>query len=135
MFKRNRPGIGVKITVGLLLFLFCLALVTIWLVAGGFAQAEQTAVQRSAQSLQNQAQESLVTLTGLQARLYDTELQKAAHLTQIAADYVVNAHQSGDTVDWAQSDHHVVWSGSQLTRSPDGLLYYDTDPARQTEIL
>lgn len=135
MFKRNRLRIGVKMTAGLLVFLLVLAVATIWLVAGGFDQAEQTAVQRSTQSLQNQTQESLVMLIDLQAQLYDAELQKAAHLTQIAADYVVNAHQTGDTVNWAKSDTHVIWSGSQLTRSPDGLLYYDADPARQTEIL
>ena len=37
--------------------------------------------------------------------------------------------------DWANSATHVVWSGWQLTRSPDGLLYYDADPDRRTEIL
>lgn len=135
MLKRKRLGIGLKITAGLLLFLVILAVATIGLVAGGFGRAEQTAVQRSAASLQNQRQESLVMLAGLQAQLYDTELQKAAHLTQIAADYVVSAQQSGEATDWAQSGDHVVWSGSQLTRSPDGLLYYDADPNRQTEIL
>lgn len=135
MFTRNRFGIGFKITAGLLAFVFILALATIWLVAGGFAQAEQTAVQHSAASLRNQAQASLVTLTSLQAQLYDAELQKAAHLTQIAADYLVNVHQAGDTIDWTQSERHVIWSGSQLVRSPDGLLYFDADPARQTEIL
>lgn len=74
-------------------------------------------------------------VTGLQAQLYDAELQKAAYLTQIAADFVVNVQQSGEAHAWAQSGDHVVWSGSQLTRSPDGLLYYDADPNRHIEIL
>jgi signal transduction histidine kinase len=135
MFKFNRLGIGVKITAGLLLFLFILAVSTSWLVDRGFKLAEQTAVQRSAESLQNLTQESLVQQTSLEAQLYDADLQKAASLAQIAADFMVRSHQFGKSIDWEEDSTRVVWSGSQLTLSPDGLLYYDNDPDRITEIL
>jgi signal transduction histidine kinase len=135
MSALKRLGIGVKITVGLLVFLIILAIATSWLVQQGFSQAEQSAVQRSAGSLQSQSQESLVQLTTLEAQLYDAELQQAASLTEIAAGFAVDAHASGQQTDWAANPSHVVWSGSQLTRSPDGLLYYDADPGRRTEVM
>ncbi len=135
MSALRRLGIGVKITVGLLVFLIILAVATSWLVQRGFSQTEQSAVQRSAGSLQSQSQESLIQLTSLEAQLYDAELQQAASLTEIAAGYVVDAHATGRQMDWAAGSTHVVWSGSQLTRSPDGLLYYDADPGRRTETL
>jgi hypothetical protein len=131
----RRLGIGAKITVGLLVFLIILAVATSWLVQRGFSQAEQSAVQRSAGSLQSQSQESLIQLTSLEAQLYDVELQQAASMTEIAASYVVDAHTLGQQMDWATSSTRVVWSGSQLTRSPDGLLYYDADPRRRTEVM
>lgn len=135
MSALRRVGIGVKITAGLLVFLIILAVATSWLVQRGFSQAEQSAVQRSAGSLQSQRQESLIQLTSLEAQLYDAELQQAASLTEIAAGYVIDAHETGLQMDWASSSAHVVWSGLQLTRSPEGLLYYDADPQRRTEVL
>ncbi|MFN8445445.1 MAG: histidine kinase [Caldilineaceae bacterium] len=135
MFKRNRVGIGIKITAGLLIFLVILALATSWLVAQGFTLAEQTAVQRTANSLQNQSQNSLIQLTALEAQLYNAELQKAANLTQIAAQYMVDAQPGVEQRNWNASPARIVWSSSQLTHSVDGLLYYDADPKRRTEIL
>lgn len=131
----RRLGIGLKITAGLLVFLIILAVATSWLVQRGFSQAEQSAVQHSAGSLQSQRQASLILLTSLEAQLYDAELQQAASLTEIAAGYVVDMHATGRQMEWAGSSTHVVRSGSQLTRSPDGLLYYDADPRRRTEVL
>lgn len=131
----KRLGIGVKITAGLLVFLVILAVATTWLVRMGFSQAEQSAVQRSAGSLQSQSQSTLIQLTSLEAQLYDAELQQAASLTEIAANNVVRTHEEGQTIDWANSSTHVIWSGTQLTHSPDGLLYYDADPDRRTEVM
>ena len=135
MFKRIKMGIGIKITTGLLVFLMVLAVATIWLVTRGFNQAEQTAVGHSAESLQNQSKANLVELTKLEAQLYNAALVKAANLTQIAAAYVVNTHADGKIIDWENSASHVIWSSAQLARSPDGLLYYDANPDRQTEVL
>jgi signal transduction histidine kinase len=135
MLKFKRLGIGYKITTGLLAFLFLLAIATSWLVQKGFGQAEQRAAQRSEVSLQNQSQTALIQLTALEAQLLDNGLHRAASLTEIAAEYVVDAHSENLPIDWAQSSKHVVWSGLQLTLSNDGLLYYDANPARSTEIL
>ena len=135
MFKQSKLGIRIKITAGLLVFLLILAAATSWLVTRGFNQAEQTAVGRSAESLQKQSKANLVQLTTLEAQLYNAALVNAANLTQIAANYVVNAHSEGKIIDWQNSPIHTVWSSSQLTRSPDGLLYYDANPDRRTEVL
>ena len=135
MFKRNKMALGIKITAGLLVFLVVLGVATIWLVTRGFNQAERTAVGHSAESLENQSKANLIQLTQLEARLYNAALVKAANLTQVAAAYVVNTHAGGHIIDWKNSARHVIWSSAQLTRSPDGLLYYDASPDRQTEVL
>ena len=135
MLDLKRLRIGSKITFGLLAFLFILAMATILLVQRGFRRAEQSAVQNIIGSLQSQSQSALIKSTSLEAQLYDVELQQAASLTEVAAQAMVNAHESGIKIDWENSPSHVIWSGSQLTQSPDGLLYYDADPGRRTEIL
>lgn len=61
MFRMNR--ISVKITAGVLAFVLLLATVTSLLVARGFDQAKQAAVQRSADSLQTQSRVTLIQLT------------------------------------------------------------------------
>ena len=132
MHRLNR--IGVKISSGLLAFLLILAIATGWLVARGFSQAEQAAVQHSADSLKRQSQAALVQLTSQEAQIYDQELQNAAQVTRIAADYMTRTHDTGQRVDWATVGG-VVWKGDQLTRSPDGLLYYDANPNRTIEVL
>ncbi len=132
MLRMNR--ISVKITAGVMAFVVLLAVVTSALVARGFDQAEQAAVQRSADSLQTQSRATLIQLTEQQAQLYDLELQQAARITKVAADFVVQSHTSGDAVDWSAMPN-VVYRSSQLTLSDNGLLYYDANPARRTEIL
>ena len=135
MLALKRLRIGSKITFGLLIFLLILAMATILLVHRGFKRAEQNAVQHVIGSLQSQSQNALIQTTSLEAQLYDIELQQAASLTEIAAQTMVNAHEAGIIIDLEKSSSHVIWSGSQLTQSPDGLLYYDADPERRTEIL
>ncbi len=131
---RHLP-IGFKITVGLLAFLIILALATSLLVANGFKIAEQSAIQHITGSLQTKNQNSLIQLTSLEAQLYESELQQYASLTSTAADMVVNAHKSGGQWKMDNESTHLVTSGSQLTLSSEGLLYYDADPNRRTEIL
>ncbi len=126
--------ISVKITAGVLSFVLLLAVVTSLLVARGFNQAEQAAVQRSADSLETQSRETLIQLTEQEAQLYDLELKQAARVTKIAADFMVQAHASSKTVDWSVVPD-VVYQSSQLTLSENGLLYYDANPNRRTEIL
>lgn len=133
MARLNR--LNIKITAGLMVFLVVLAIATSLLVTYGFNQAEGAALQYSAQSLQQQSQVSLIEVTRQEAQLYDANLQNAARLTEIAAGYLVQARQSGQLVDWSKSSGRVVWQASQLTRSANGLLYFDADPARHTEIL
>jgi signal transduction histidine kinase len=132
MFRINR--ISVKITAGVLAFVLLLAAVTSLLVARGFLQADQAAVQRSADSLERQSRETLVQLTEQEAQLYDLELQQAARLTRVAADFMAQTHASGKIVDWSAVPN-VVYQSSQLTLSGNGLLYYDANPNRRTEIL
>lgn len=132
MFRMNR--ISVKITAGVMAFVVLVAVVTSLLVARGFSQAEQAAVQRSADSLQKQSRATLVQLTEQEAQLYDLELQQAARVTKIAADFMVQTHNAGASVDWS-SVPGVVYQSSQLTLSENGLLYYDANPNRRTEIL
>lgn len=133
MRRFNR--LSIKITAGLMVFLVALAAATSLLVARGFNQAEETALQHSADGLQQQSQAALVEVTHQEAQLYDADLQSAARLTQIAAAYMVQAHNAGQPVDWTKSSARVVWQASQLTRSANGLLYFDADPSRRTEIL
>lgn len=132
MFKTNR--ISVKITAGLLVFLFLVALVTNWIMTNGFRQTEQTALQFSAQSLEQQSRTTLIQLTAQEAQLYDLELQQAARVTKVAADFMVQSHTANKQVDWSTAKD-VVYQSSQLTLSSDGLLYYDANPNRRTEIL
>lgn len=126
--------ISVKITAGVMAFIALLALVTNLLVARGFNQAEQAAVQRSADSLQTQSYTTFIQLTEQEAQLYDLELQQAARATKVAADFVAQSHNSGAAVDWSIVPN-VVYRSSQLTLSDNGLLYYDANPNRRTEIL
>jgi signal transduction histidine kinase len=133
MAKLNR--LSIKITAGLMLFLVVLAIATSLLITRGFNQAESAALQHSAAGLQQQSQASLIEVTRQEAQLYDADLQNAARLTEIAAGYMVQSHQAGQPVDWSKSSGRVVWQSSQLTRSANGLLYFDADPARRTEIL
>lgn len=132
MFHINR--ISFKITAGVMAFVVLLAVATSLLVARGFNQAEQAAVQRSADSLQTQSRATLIQLTEQQAQLYDLELQQAAYVTRVAADFMVQTHNSGEVVDWSAVPN-VVYKSSQLTLSDNGLLYYDASPTRRTEIL
>ncbi|MBI3175282.1 MAG: HAMP domain-containing protein [Chloroflexi bacterium] len=132
MLRMNR--ISVKITAGVLAFVLLLAVVTSLLVARGFDQAKQAAVQRSADSLQTQSRDTLIQLTAQEAQLYDLELQQAARVTKVAADFMAQAHASGTAVDWSAVPN-VVYQSSQLTLSDNGLLYYDANPKRRTEIL
>lgn len=132
MFRMNR--ISVKITAGVLAFVLLLATVTSLLVARGFDQAKQAAVQRSADSLQTQSRVTLIQLTEQEAQLYDLELLQAARVTRIAADFVTQSHNAGEIVDWSAVPNVVVRS-SQLTLSDNGLLYFDSNPNRRTEIL
>ena len=115
-------------------FVVLLAIVTSLLVARGFNQAEQAAVQRSADSLQTQSRATLTQLTEQEAQLYDLELQQAARVTKVAADFVEQSHNSEKAVDWSEVPN-VVYQSSQLTLSDNGLLYYDANPNRRTEIL
>jgi signal transduction histidine kinase len=133
MARLNR--LNIKITAGLMIFLIALAAATSLLVTRGFNQAEGAALQHSAEGLQMQSQASLIEVTRQEAQLYDADLQNAAHLIEIAAGYMVQAHEAGQPVDWAKSSQRVVWQASQLTRSANGLLYYDANPSRRTEIL
>jgi signal transduction histidine kinase len=126
--------ISVKITAGLLIFLSMVALATSWLTTNGFRQAEQSAVQRSADSLQNQSRATLIQLTKQEAQLYDLELQQAARATKVAADFMAQSHASGKKIDWSATQN-VVYQSLQLTLSANGLLYYDGNPNRRTEIL
>ncbi len=132
MFKLNR--ISAKITAGVMAFVLLLAVVTSALVSRGFNQAERAAVQRSADSLQTQSRDTLVQLTAQEAQLYNLELQQAARVTKIAADFMAQGHASGKTVDWSAAPN-VVYQASQLTLSENGLLYFDANPNRRTEIL
>ena len=132
MFPLRRLPIGFKITSGLLAFLIILALATSILVANGFKTAEQSAIQHISGSLQKKSQNSLIQLTSLEAQLYESELQQYADLTRTAANVVVSAHENGGQWKMVNNEAHVVTSGSQLMRSPDGLLYYDADPNRRT---
>jgi len=132
MFRMNR--ISVKITAGVLAFVLLLAAATSLLVARGFDQARQAAVQRSADSLQSQSRATLIQLTAQEAQLYALELQQAARVTKIAADFMTQAHAAGWTVDWSVVPNVVVQS-SQLALSENGLLYFDANPDRRTEIL
>ncbi len=132
MFRMNR--ISVKITTGLLAFVALLAVVTSLLVTRGFNRAERAAVQRSADSLQSQSRTTLLQLTEQEAQLYDVELQQAADVTKVAADFMTQMHNSGESVDWTAIPN-TVYQSSQLTLSDDGLLYYDANPNRRTEIL
>ena len=135
MFPLRRLPIGFKITSGLLAFLIILALATSILVANGFKTAEQSAIQHITGSLQKKSQNSLIQLTSLEAQLYESELQQYADLTRTAANIVVNTHETGGLCKMENHEALVVTSGSQLMHSPDGLLYYDADPNRRTEIL
>ena len=93
MFKIS--NVSVKIGAGLLVFLLMVAVVTSLIVKRGFDQAEQSAVQFSADGLQSQSKLTLMQLTQQQAQLYDRELQRAARMTIIAADFMEKAHASG----------------------------------------
>lgn len=132
MFSLNR--ISAKITAGVMVAVLLLAIVTSALVARGFDQAKDAAVQRSADSLQRQSRETLIQLTAQEAQLYDLELQQAARATIIAADFMAQAHAAGRTADWSAAPN-VVYRADQLTLSDDGLLYFDANPNRRTEIL
>ncbi len=132
MFKINR--ISIKITAGLLVFLLAVAMATTWVTTNGFRQAEQSAVQHSADSLQNQSRATLLQLTEQEAQLYDLQLQQAARVTKVAADFVVQSHTSDKEINWSTTQD-VVYQSSQLTLSSNGLLYYDGNPNRRTEIL
>lgn len=132
MFRLNR--ISAKITAGVMAFALLLAVVTSALVSRGFNQAKEAAVQRSADSLQKQSRAALIQLTAQEAQLYNLELQQAAHVTKIAADFMAQARASGKTVDWSAAPN-VVYRASQLTLSDNGLLYFDANPNRRTEIL
>ena len=132
MFKIS--NVSVKIGAGLLAFLLMVAVVTSLIVKRGFDQAEQSAVQLSADGLQSQSKLTLMQLAQQQAQLYDRELQRAARMTIIAADFMEKMHATGKSVDWSNV-RNVVYESSQLTLSPDGLLYYDANPNRTTEIL
>lgn len=132
MFRMNR--ISVRLTAGVMSFVVLLAIVTSLIVAHGFDQAEQAAVQRSAESLQTRSRTALVQLTAQEAQIYDLELQQAARVTRIAADVMVQAHASGKPADWSVVPN-VVYRSSQLTLSDNGLLYFDANPNRRTEIL
>ena len=100
MFKIS--NISVKIGAGLLAFLLMVAVVTSFIVKRGFAQAEQSAVQFSADGLQSQSKLTLMQLTQQQAELYDRELQRAARMTIIAADFMEKVHASGENIDWSK---------------------------------
>ena len=132
MVRFNR--ISAKITAGVMAFVLLLALVTGALVWRGFHQAEQAAAQRSADSLQTQSRATLIQLTAQEAQLSDLELQQAARATKIAADFIVQAHASGKMADGSAAPN-VVFQAAQLTLSENGLLYYDANPKRRTEIL
>ena len=132
MLNMNR--ISIKITAGLLVFLLLVALVTSWVMTNGFRQAEQTALQFSSASLERQSRATLIQLTAKEAQLYDLELQQAARVTRVAADFIVQSHNLNKQVDWS-TVKDVVYQSSQLTRSSNGLLYYDANPNRRTEIL
>ncbi|MAT40892.1 MAG: hypothetical protein CL609_01025 [Anaerolineaceae bacterium] len=132
MFKIN--NLSFKIGAGLLFFLLLVAIVTSVIVKRGFDQAEQSAVKISAESLQTQSMDSLLKLTDENAQLYNRKLQRAANMTIIAAEYMENMHDSGVLIDWSNAKN-IVYQSSQLTLSPEGLLYYDANPNRQTEIL
>ncbi|ABU60253.1 histidine kinase [Roseiflexus castenholzii] len=132
MVRFNR--ISAKIAAGVMAFVLLLALVTGALVWRGFHQAEQAAAQRSADSLQTQSRNTLIQLTAQEAQLYDLELQQAARATKIAADFMAQARASGKTPD-ASAAPNVVYQAAQLTLSDNGLLYYDANPKRRTEIL
>ena len=132
MFKIS--NVSVKIGAGLLAFLLMVAVVTSLIVKRGFDQAEQSAVQLSADGLQSQSKLTLMQLAQQQAQLYDRELQRAARMTIIAADFMEKMHATGKSVDWSNV-RNVVYESSQLTLSPDGLLYYDANTNRTTEIL
>ena len=127
-------NISIKIGAGLLALILLIAIVTGIIVKGGFDQAERSAVQLSADSLQTQSKLTLMQLTELQAQAYARELQRASRMTVIAADYMKTAQESGKNINWSNTQN-VVYQFSQLTRSPDGLLYYDANPKRTTEIL
>ncbi|OJX47920.1 MAG: hypothetical protein BGO78_05220 [Chloroflexi bacterium 44-23] len=135
MVSRRHFPIGFKITAGLLAFLIILALATSLLVANGFKIAEQSAIEHITGSLQSKSQNSMVQLTSLEAQLYESELQQYADLTRIAADMVVNFYETRGQWKMENEGTHVITSGSQLSLSSDGLLYYDADPNRITEIL
>lgn len=132
MFRMNR--ISARLTAGVMSLVALLAIMTSLIVAHGFNQAEQAAVQRSAESLQRRSRAALVQLTAQEAQIYDLELQQAARVTNIAADVMVQAHASGKSADWSVVPN-VVYRASQLTLSDNGLLYFDANPNRRTEIL
>ncbi|MFN8382532.1 MAG: histidine kinase [Anaerolineales bacterium] len=132
MLKMNR--ISVKITAGLLVFLFLVAVATSWTMTSGFRQTEQTALQFSTESLERQSRATLIQLTAQEAQLYDLELEQAARVTRVAADFMVQSHNANKQIDWSTTKD-VVYQSSQLILSSNGLLYYDDNPNRRTEIL
>lgn len=132
MLRMNR--ISIKITAGVMAFVLLLAVATSLLLTRGFDQAERAAVQRSADSLQKQSRTTLIQLTEQEALLYDLEMEQAARVTKIAADFVVQSHSSDKIIDWSTAPD-VVYQASQLSLSDNGLLYYDANPNRRTEIL
>jgi signal transduction histidine kinase len=132
MFKLS--NVSIKIGAGLLMFLLMVAVATSLIVKRGFDQTEQSAVRISADGLQSQSKLTLMQLTQLQAQLYNRELLRAARMTVIAADFMEKMHALGKDIDWSDTKG-VVYQSSQLALSPDGLLYYDANPNRKTEVL
>jgi hypothetical protein len=116
--------LGVKVILTLTVFLFLVAAATAAVVMFGFQQTERNALQRSMEGLQRQGGESLRYLAQREAQTSDAQLEQAAALGRVAAEYMVAMSSLGA---------YVPWDFTSLAVGPGGQQY-DPDPLRRSEV-
>jgi signal transduction histidine kinase/DNA-binding response OmpR family regulator len=117
--------LGPKLILTTMTFLLLLAIATSFLVTQGFHQTQNDATQRSAEGLEVQGRDALLTLTRREAQISTLQFQQAAITIRHAAAYMVKSSQLGISIPWDTT--------KRMIRGPDGR-WMDPDPARNSSI-
>lgn len=107
-----------------LLFLLTMAAVVNLVIYFGFRQAQGNATSSSAEALTDQGRDALRQMTEQEAAFADRQLEQAAALGQVAAEYLLAMQDTGG---------QVPWNMNQLTTGAGGQQY-DASPDRRTEV-
>ncbi|HEX6385451.1 MAG TPA: GAF domain-containing protein [Anaerolineae bacterium] len=128
---RNR--LSTRLSLAVLAFLLLLTAAVLLVVSYSLRTTRANTTALSSAGLLEQGEVSLLKITVREAELSNRLLHRAAIMTKIAADYMIESQAANSLETVVQQYPELVWRADQLARREDGT-FYDPNPQRRSDI-